>query len=186
MLVVWGTLLGIRSPVFSGPVRIGKLCTKHKIGPALKFSLHWVMGVMGNPKSRALRVAKHKMGPAFSHFVVSEGAFLSLSLTFLSALSCTAVHLSAVHMAGFRPTGPRDVVCSRIISPCSGVYPPSPDDAGARWALPEYPRTQGNFPRTHESSMTTTWGERDKRRQTAAAKHDTTDINTQHIPCRSS
>jgi hypothetical protein len=54
-------------------------------------------------------LAKHKMGPAFSHFVVSEGAFLS-------SLSCT-VHLRAVHMARSRPAGPRDVVCSRKLIP---------------------------------------------------------------------
>ena len=47
---------------------------------------------------------------------------------FFLLLSCTAVHLRAVHMALFRPAGPRDVVCSRNISPCSGVYAPSPDD----------------------------------------------------------
>jgi len=79
------------------------------------------------------------MGPAFSHFVVSEGAFLS-------SLSCT-VHLRAVHMARSRPAGPRDVVCSRSLSPCSGLYAPSPDDGGARWApsLGGYPNP-GKFP----------------------------------------
>ncbi|MFN9971026.1 MAG: IPT/TIG domain-containing protein, partial [Phycisphaerae bacterium] len=34
------------------------------------------------------------------------------------------------------------------------------------------PRTQGNFQDLFDSSMTTTWGERDNPRQTAAAKHD--------------
>ena len=55
--------------------------------------------IIGNPKSRVLRIAKHKMGPAFSHFVVSEGAFLSLSLAFLSAFCTTlgAARLLAMH-----------------------------------------------------------------------------------------
>ena len=101
-------------------------------------------------------LAKHKMGPAFSHFVVSEGAFLS-------SLSCT-VHLRAVHMARSRPAGPRDVVCSRSLSPCSGLYAPSPDDGGARWApsrrVPK-PREISNTPPEFSRCipMTTTWGE---------------------------
>ena len=35
-------------------------------------------------------LAKHKMGPAFSHFVVSEGAFLSAFVVYRRASSCRA------------------------------------------------------------------------------------------------
>jgi hypothetical protein len=62
--------------------------------------------------------------------------------TFLSAfkLSCTAVHLSAVHMAGFRPTGPLDVACSRSISPCSGALCMRRRQmTGDHWALSRVP-----------------------------------------------
>jgi hypothetical protein len=168
----WAVCSAVSSCMVVGPCTVHVLSESTHLPLALPGAHAGSVMVSLNLESRVL--VNHKMGPAFSHFVVSEGAFLSAFVVY-------AVHLRAVHMALFRPAGPRDVVCSRNISPCSGVYAPSPDDVGADGPQCRGTQTQGNFQNT---LMTTTWGERDKPRQTAAAKHDST--NMQHMPCRSS
>ena len=128
-----------------------------------------------NLESRVL--AKHKMGPAFSHFGRLRRG---LSFCFCRVPPC-------------------------IFVPCTWRFS-DPPDPGMSFAPGTYPRAlafmrrrqmtrvrdgPAGYPEPREISrildafsMTTTWGERDNPRQTAAAKHSSS--NTQRIPCRSS
>ncbi len=139
------------------------------------FSLVSVM-VSLNLESRVL--AKHKMGPAFSHF-----GRLRRGLSFCFCRVPPCIFVPSWRFSD--PPGPgmsfAPGTCPRALAfmrrrqttrmrdgPCRGTQEPREI---FRIFLDAF-------------SMTTTWGERDKPRQTAAAKHDST--NSQHIPCRSS
>ena len=127
----WAVCSAASSCIMVGPCTVHVLSESTHLPLALPGAHAGSVMVSLNLESRVL--AKHKMGPAFSHF-----GRLRRGLSFCFC-RVPPVHLRAVHMALFRPAGPRDVVCSRNISPCSGIYAPSPDDVGARWALPGYP-----------------------------------------------
>ena len=81
----WAVCSAVSSCMVVGPCTVHVLSESTHLPLALPGAHAGSVMVSLNLESRVL--VKHKMGPAFFHFVVSEGAFLS-------ALSCTATGAS--------------------------------------------------------------------------------------------
>ncbi len=84
----WAVCSAVSSCIMVGPCTVHVLSESTHLPLALPGAHAGSLMVSLNLESRVL--VKHKMGPAFSHFVVSEGAFLSAFVVYRRASSCRA------------------------------------------------------------------------------------------------
>ena len=84
----WAVCSAVSSCMVVGPCTVHVLSESTHLPLSLPGAHAGSVMVSLNLESRVL--VKHKMGPAFSHFVVSEGAFLSAFVVYRRASSCRA------------------------------------------------------------------------------------------------